>query len=157
MTTFRIITGSLRHHWRIHAAVALGVAAATAVLTGALLVGDSVRGSLRDLVLDRLGKIDEVLVADHFFRRELATELAGKLRPTDHVVAPAILFPSATVETGGAESKRLASDVLVLGTDAEFWKLNPPGRAAPRAAGAGEVILNAPLAEELGAKVGDQI
>ena len=33
----------------------LGVATAVAVLAGALLVGDSVRGSLRDLVLQRLG------------------------------------------------------------------------------------------------------
>ena len=61
MSVFAIITKSLAHHWRIHAAVALGVAAATAVLTGALLIGDSVRGSLRHLVLDRLGKIDQLL------------------------------------------------------------------------------------------------
>ncbi len=56
------ILNSLRHYWRIHIAVALGVAAATAVLTGALLVGDSVRGSLRALTLDRLGRIDLVLI-----------------------------------------------------------------------------------------------
>ena len=36
----------------------LGVATAVAVLAGALLVGDSVRGSLRDLVLQRLGSTD---------------------------------------------------------------------------------------------------
>ena len=39
-----------------------------AVLTGALLVGDSMRGSLRRLLLDQLGQIDEVLVTDPFFR-----------------------------------------------------------------------------------------
>ena len=61
MTTWQTISKSLRHHWRIHLAVALGVAAATAVLTGALVIGDSVRGSLRHLVLDRLGRIDELL------------------------------------------------------------------------------------------------
>ena len=41
---------------------------ATAVLTGALLVGDSVRGSLKHLALDRLGGIDYVLVTPRFFR-----------------------------------------------------------------------------------------
>ena len=58
MTPMHFILASLRHYRRIHVAVALGVAVATAVLTGALLVGDSVRGSLRDLTLERLGRID---------------------------------------------------------------------------------------------------
>ena len=58
MNSSRLVWRSLVHHLRMHGAVALGVAAATAVLTGALLVGDSVRGSLRSLTLDRLGRID---------------------------------------------------------------------------------------------------
>jgi putative ABC transport system permease protein len=157
MTSYRIIAASLVHHWRIHAALALGVAAATAVLTGALLVGDSVRGSLKDLVLDRLGRIDQILITDRFFRQELATELQSKLHPAKGIVAPAILFPAATAENSSGDSRRLASGVLVLGTDAEFWRLSPPGRAPPQAPGAGEVVLNAPLAEELGLKVGDQV
>ena len=61
--------------WRTNLAVALAVMAASAVLTGALLVGDSMRGSLRHLLLDQLGPIDEVLVTDRFFRAELADEL----------------------------------------------------------------------------------
>jgi ABC-type antimicrobial peptide transport system permease subunit len=157
MTTLRIISDSLRFHWRVHAAVALGVAAATAVLTGALLVGDSVRGSLSDLVLDRLGKIDQMLITDRFFRQELATELQGKLQPSQAIVAPAILFPAATVETASSDNKRLASGVLVLGSEADLWQLSPPGRSPPNAAGEGEIIVNAPLAAELGLKVGDQV
>ena len=62
MSALTLILRSLTHHLRINAAVALGVAAATAVLTGALLVGDSVRGSLRHLALDRLGQIESVLL-----------------------------------------------------------------------------------------------
>ena len=42
---------ALSHYWRINSAVALAAAVASAVLTGALLVGDSVRGSLRTLTL----------------------------------------------------------------------------------------------------------
>src|SRR5436189_6009015 len=77
MNAWRFILSSLRHYRRIHLAVALGVAVATAVLTGALLVGDSVRGSLRDLTLQRLGRIDSAIVAPHMFRAELAGEGAG--------------------------------------------------------------------------------
>ena len=51
MTFFRLISASLRYHWRTNLAVACGVAVGAAVLTGALLVGDSMRGSLRHLTL----------------------------------------------------------------------------------------------------------
>src|SRR3954468_24566606 len=77
MKAWRFILWRLRHYRRIHLAVALGVAVATAVLTGALLVGDSVRGSLRDLTLQRLGRIDSAIVAPHMFRAELASEVAS--------------------------------------------------------------------------------
>ena len=53
----------------------LGVATAVAVLAGALLVGDSVRGSLRDLVLAALGRTDRVVVSTGFFREALADDL----------------------------------------------------------------------------------
>ena len=66
----------LIHHWRINAAVLVAVAVSSSVLTGALLVGDSVRGSLRDLTLDRLRQVDLALVAERFFREEVAAELA---------------------------------------------------------------------------------
>ena len=93
MTSPRFILASLRHYRRIHLAVALGVAVATAVLTGALLVGDSVRGSLRDLTLQRLGRIDAVLVAPHFFRAALAGELAEEaaFKQSFAAAEPAIL------------------------------------------------------------------
>src|ERR1700722_2270942 len=75
MSRLRFILDSLRYHRRMNLAVALGVMAGAAVLTGALLVGDSVRGSLRNLALDRLGWVDDALVVDRFFRAELADEL----------------------------------------------------------------------------------
>ena len=40
----------LKHYWKMNLAVLLAAAVNTAVLTGALIVGDSVRGSLRDMV-----------------------------------------------------------------------------------------------------------
>ena len=79
---------SLIHFWRIHLAVLLGTAVATAVLTGALLVGDSVRGSLRDLTLDRLGRIDYALVSEQFFREELASELMSDPTPAAQLEDP---------------------------------------------------------------------
>src|SRR4051812_42963692 len=121
MSFFQLAFAALRHHWRINLSVALGVAAATAVLTGALIIGDSVRGSLRHLVLDRLGGIDQLLVVDRFFRQELASELRRNRKEAQ--VVPAILFPAATVQSEGAEGKRLAAGVFVIGSDESFWQL----------------------------------
>ena len=69
----------LLYYWRVHLGLLLGTAVATTALTGALLVGDSMRGSLRDLALERLGQIDYALLATHFFRSDLTTELPKTL------------------------------------------------------------------------------
>src|SRR5688572_9535947 len=54
--TFRtLIRRSLRFHWRSHLGVVLGAAIGSAALIGALEVGDSVKGSLRERALERLG------------------------------------------------------------------------------------------------------
>jgi putative ABC transport system permease protein len=70
-----LILRGLTYYWRTHLAVVFGVATAVAVLAGALLVGDSVRGSLRDLVVGRLGKTDYVVTSTGFFREQLAADL----------------------------------------------------------------------------------
>jgi putative ABC transport system permease protein len=155
MTNARIIFASLSHHWRIHCAVALGVAAATAVLTGALVIGDSVRGSLKHLVLDRLGNIDRLLVVDRFFRQALAVELQRD-RPNSQV-APAILFPAAMVQTESPEGKRLAAGVFVVGSDESFWRLEKENQRPKKTPGRGEIVVNSTLAEELNVKVGDTL
>src|SRR5688500_5227503 len=146
MTKRQLLVRSLRFHWRIHLAVALGVAAAAAVLTGALLVGDSVRGSLRHLVLDRLGRIDELLIADHFFREELASEVP--LVGDGSASVPAILFPSGTVELAAESGRRRAGGVMVVGSDAGFWQLGDMQVRNVKPPKDGQVVLNAPLADE---------
>lgn len=152
MSSLRFILASLTHHWRINLAVALGVFAATAVLTGALLVGDSVRGSLKTLTLDRLGKIDEALIADRFFRAELAAELAAKPEFKEHYSAavPAIVFPRGTVERREESETRRAAGILVVGCGEDFWKLGRSEAAPRKLPGPGQIVLNEPLASELG-------
>ena len=150
----------LIHHGRVHLAVVLGAAVATAVLTGALLVGDSVRGSLRDLVLDRLGSIDQALLSERFFREELADEV-GSGAPAVRT-APAILLQGSAIH---ADTGARASGIQVLGVDQRFLEQfrSPageitelplqrlPGQLFP------SVILNVSLAEELGAGLGDAV
>ena len=58
-----LVLRGLRFYWRTNLAVIAGVGTAVAVLAGALLVGDSVRASLRDLVLVRLGRTDTIVAS----------------------------------------------------------------------------------------------
>lgn len=154
MSSLQLILRSLAYHWRIQLAVALGVVAGTAVLTGALLVGDSVRGSLRRLTLERLGNIDEALVVDQFFRTDLANELAATPAFSEHfeAVLPVVLMRGTVKHT---ESASRANSVTVLGADN---RLSQAGRGGPtKVPGPDAIVLNVPLADELRAAVGDEV
>ena len=153
------------HHWRIHLAVIAGAAVATAVLTGALLVGDSVRDSLRQLTLERLGGVDHALAGQRFFRREVASRLAADPEFQERFtgVAPVILLQGGAQH---ADSRARASRVGLRGVDGGFLSLYAGAGETPMpatdffAGGAGifpPAVINQALAAALGAAVGDQI
>src|ERR1044072_7367424 len=75
MRTTRLIQRSLAYYWQTNIVVVLGVAIAVAVLTGALLIGEAVRGSLRELVSHRLCRTDYFVAWTGFFCEQLATYL----------------------------------------------------------------------------------
>src|SRR5688500_12479549 len=100
MTRFGLLLRNLRHFRAANAAVAAGMAVATAVLTGALLVGDSVRGSLHELALQRLGPVDYTLVAPRFFDQSLANRLAS-----DSAISGQFQFVPALSVGGGASDE----------------------------------------------------
>jgi ABC-type antimicrobial peptide transport system permease subunit len=156
MSALRLLLVSLAYHWRMHAAVACGVAAGTAVVTGALLVGDSMRGSLRQLTLQRLGRIDQALVADRFFPARLADELAARPGFPEHAAAiPALLLDVSVENAGGGDRAARANRVHLVGCDGRFWELGSGG--PPQLPGTREVVLNQTLAEQLGVKAGDTV
>ena len=71
MQTTRLTKRSLAYYWQTNLIVVLGVAIAVSVLAGALLIGESVRASLRNLSTRRLGKTDDVILSAGFFRDQL--------------------------------------------------------------------------------------
>jgi putative ABC transport system permease protein len=154
MSLLRLCLRNLLYHWRGNSAVALGVAIGTAVLTGALLVGDSLRGSLRDLTLRRLGWVDQSLVTPDFFRQELATDL--RAAGTAERIAPALLLQATAARTPASESALpgpTARHVNLMGVDESFSA--GAGTGVPPAPGT--VTLNRALAEALGVKPGDMV
>jgi ABC-type lipoprotein release transport system permease subunit len=139
-----LVRRSIAYYWRTNAAVVLGVATAVAVLAGALLVGDSVRGSLRDLVLQRIGRTDRAIVSNGFFREALAAEVARD--PGIAGVAPLIGVEGVVSHQA---SGRRASHVQVYGVDDRFWRFH--GVASRGGPEGRDALLSRTLAADLGA------
>jgi len=171
MSAIRLILASLVYHRRVHVAVALGAAAATAVLTGALLVGDSMRGSLRDLTLERLGRIEYALVTDRFFQATLADRWAGEAeRAGLPLEAVPVILVRASLEKADSDPPARANQVSLIGLKkgSDLFSAGPKADQSvlartprktdltpfpePR-----QIVLNEPLAEQLGAKAGDSV
>jgi putative ABC transport system permease protein len=154
----RPVVRSLTHHWRANLAVALGAAVASTILTGALLAGDSVKGSLRALTLERLGGIDAALVTEGFFREGLAADLASRSGAT---IAPAALARGTAVH---GSTRTRAAGVAIYGVDDRFATLFGGGAdlsllKAEQAPGGifPPLAVNESFARELEAKEGDDV
>lgn len=149
MTPVAYLRRTVAFHGRSHALALLGLAVAAAVITGSLVIGDSVRGSLRDTALARIGRVDAAVVGNgRFVRDALGARLAGKLPGA--TVAPVLQLRGLA-----ANGERRANAIQVCGVDAAFWRMAPTPDAL--ALKKGEVALNAPLAAQLGAKAGDSV
>ena len=145
----RFSWNSLKHFWQIHLTVALCTAIATGVLAGALIVGDSVRGSLRSLTTERLGAIQHALLADHFFQPDLLQR--------DNKV-PAILINGTIV---APQTQTRASKVNIAGVTDDFFTFWQ-AETAPNLNKAPEhpfnaIVINEALRNELNVHIGDTL
>src|SRR5437899_7176617 len=143
MRTSTLLARNLTWYWRTSLAVLLGVSTAVGVLGGALLVGDSVRSSLRDLVLERLGRADFVISRNGFFREELASVFGS--------ACPMIAIDGVVAHE---PSGRRALGIQVYGVDERFWRFQAEPGEPPRNQ---QTLLSAALERELGVKAGDAI
>jgi len=137
MTRLGLILRNLRYFRGVNLALAVGMIVATAVLTGALMVGDSMRGSLAQLAKDRLGPVDDALVSRRFFDESLAARLAA-----DPQLAGRFEVVPAVILSGGVYSE----DQTVRAGGVQI--LAAAGNWAPLASG--QCILNGATAQALG-------
>ncbi len=154
MTSWRLVARSLVHFRGANLAVAAAIAVAAAVLTGAMVIGDSVDLSLRDLAIARLGPVEAALTSERFFDASLADRLgtinldnplgqpAPNVRASSSLGAGILLNGSAA---NAAESRRTAG--VQVGALPENLLAVPPGTC----------IMNQALAEALGAAAGQDI
>ena len=137
-----LVLKNLKWYWRSNVAVVTGVAIAVAVLAGALAVGSSVRESLRDMVLSRLGRTDYAVVSTGMFRDQLAVDTGG---------VPVLVFEGILTHQ---KSGKRASRIDIYGVDDRFWKFNQYPGDAPKSR---DIFLSTALAKELEAADGESI
>jgi len=116
MSFWRLVTRSVTFYWRTNMAVLLAVAVATAVLTGALAIGDSVQYTLRRTLDARLGQIEYAIMPQgRFFRVQLADDLQQQLGGT---IAPVLQVSGIITNEDGS---RRINRIRVLGVNEKFY------------------------------------
>ena len=147
MNAGRLIRRGLLFYWRTHLGVLIGCAISAAVLAGALFVGDSVRGSLQQLALTRLGQIQVALDSGHrFFRDDLAARLDVGASTALHVRGMAI---------GDGPDAGQVNRVEVYGVDDTFFSLAQQSTGFMLSES--RVVISENLAKALGVSQGDEI
>jgi len=116
-----ITAPSLWHYRHLYLLVAAGVAVAVAVLAGAVLVGASVRSSLRDLALQRLGATDVAISTATSFNSRLGAAMA--IAAPDMVARTTSLI-AVTGSVTNAANGRVAAGVQIYGVDDAFWSFH---------------------------------
>lgn len=150
----RLAIQSLSHFRGLLFPVVIGVAIAATVVVGALIVGDSVRGSLRFMAMDRIGQIDSVLLAPRWFNESIVnrSKLAGDF-------SLAIVLQQASIRTEQKADANApvyrSNEMSLFGVEAGFWDMS--SERPTRLPVGEEIVVNAALAKVLHVAVGDYL
>lgn len=150
LTHARLATRSVTHSWRSGALVSLGIAVATAVVTGSLIIGTSVTTSIRERALARIGRATWAVASSSRFRAGLASDIASA---SNGSFCAAVLAVRGSVRSDNGEA--VAPSVNVIGIDPRFGDLFPRGAVPPLPDGGAAV--NTALARDLGIHIGDAV
>ncbi|MCH2062541.1 MAG: hypothetical protein MK194_02315 [Roseibacillus sp.] len=150
MNALKFIRRGIWHYKLSYLGVGAGAVLGATVLLGALIAGDSVKETLREVARQRVGEVDQVFVAgEGFFRDALATDVA-----TDSLRAAPILFLRGQLNSQSSE--RGLGRVQILGVDDRFWGF-APGTGEAVTLQSREVAVNDYLAQALDLKEDDSV
>ncbi|MFC1569897.1 FtsX-like permease family protein, partial [bacterium] len=148
MRLSKLIYRNLVHFRRTHAGLVFGSMMATAVLVGALIVGDSMRHSLRQMSLRRLGKTVYAITSGDFFAASMAMRLEEDLGVP---VAPVLHIQGLARKSGGQIQ---VNPVQIYGITDDFPQFAHESFQIA-ALKSDEVLINTVLAEKLNVKAGE--
>lgn len=149
MTLLKFIAKSIVYYRKQHLALFLGMAVSAAVLTGAFVIGDSIRFSLEKIVSTRLGETRFVVMGGtRFMDAGLAEKLSQSLQVQ---VTPLLMLRGITVapETGERVNK-----TGIIGIDSTFNSISKSPLPIPAS---NEAVIGSNLAGRLKLKTGEEI
>ena len=149
MNFFQLVIRNLKYYKKEHLLLFLGLVLSTAILTSALIIGDSVKLSLNSIVERRLGNTQQVIFTqERFFPASFSYTLSTELKTS---IAPVLLL-RGMASSDNTEAQ--VPNVQICGIDSLFWKT---GNCTMPELNENEVIINEKLADKLNLKVGDEV
>ena len=148
MNIYKFIVKSLWHYRKQHLAVLLGTLLSTAVITGALVIGDSIHYSLQQLVNKRLGSVKYAMhTGDRYVRQQLIKDFSNNanIEATGGLILNGMAINS--------DVQKRINNIQVIGTDESFWSLS--GMEMPKIL-EDEAILGDNVARKLNLSVNDE-
>ena len=149
MSPTHFVLKSLWHYRKLNLTVVLGIALSTAILLGALIVGDSVQFSLQQITTLRLGRTSQVITAgERLFRINLGKEISANTG----VKAASLLRTNGIAIIEGGKSQY--NQIAVWGIDnvLDFFSGHPENFKLE----GNEAAINENLANMAGLKPGDE-
>ncbi|WP_346861290.1 FtsX-like permease family protein [uncultured Draconibacterium sp.] len=151
MTRLNFIIKSFIHYFKANLLVALGVAISAMVLTGSLIIGDSVRHSLKQATFYRLGETTHLVsVVERYFRQEMADEIEAA--NPEIKATPVLLLEGMAVADGG---ELRANKVQIVGVSSDFEEIAKTNIYSELQNN--EIAISQNLAERLQKAEGDNI
>jgi ABC-type antimicrobial peptide transport system permease subunit len=151
MNFFKLIIKSFKYFFKGNLAIAGGVALTAAVITGALMVGDSVQYSLEQATRFRLGDITHTVSGqDRIFTKDLGNRLT---KSADLPVSAALYTQGSALKDGGAYT---LDNVQIWGPDENFSNVSGADFAYDSLA-ENEAVVSENTAKRLMLKTGDYV
>ena len=149
MNSIRYALKSLFHFRKLNSTIVLGVALSTAILLGALMIGDTIAFNLKKITLQRLGNTQwTVSSGERLFRQQLGDELEA-----DRLPCSALLFCRGMAVLDGGKAR--TNHLQVWGVEPDFNRVSDTDSLF--CLNRDEVVVNEKLASVLGVKAGEEI
>ncbi|MDX1701918.1 MAG: hypothetical protein R3250_14930, partial [Melioribacteraceae bacterium] len=150
MNFLKLIYRNLTFYRRKHFTIILGVMLSSAILVGALIIGDSVKYSLKKIVTSRLGNVQFALSSgDRIFRQDLGLDLSKKI----DIQYSSLLHTKGIISVDGT---RRLNNIQIYGVDNRFDYLSPT-QTGYTSLGQNEIAVNSYIASKMKLEVGDEV
>lgn len=149
MNYLSYIRQSIKHYKKGHLLILIGIIISSGIVTASLIIGDSVKMSLKQISQQSLGKTQYVITAQNrYFPVSFANKVASEI---DALVAPLLVLKGST---SSDKNEIRLPDVQINGINSKFWNI---GSNQALSLNKNEIAINKKMAKEMNLEVGDEI